>query len=388
MNRLSPEQLSQLAAQIKNWARELGFQQCGITGTDLSAEGPKLQAWLDQGYQGDMGYLENHFEKRLDPPLLVPGTKRIISVRMDYLPPDTQTLKILRQPDKAYIARYTLGRDYHKTLRKRLTRLGQRIEEACETLGYRAFVDSAPVLERPLAREAGIGWQGKHTLILNREAGSWFLLGELFIDLPLPVDAPYTEDHCGRCSACMDVCPTQAFPAPHVLDARRCISYLTIEYKGSIDPELRPLMGNRIFGCDDCQLICPWNRFASHSPETDFKPRHQLDDIELTELIGWDEAQFLRKTEGSAIRRTGYEGWLRNLAIALGNSNGGAQVIEALQARLAYPSPLVQEHVQWALAQLQLRADTDTKDEAQGTRLQVHPAHPILDHPRARKLAD
>jgi epoxyqueuosine reductase len=186
----------------------------------------------------------------------------------------------------------------------------------------------------------------------------------------------------------MDVCPTQAFPAPHVLDARRCISYLTIEYKGSIAPELRPLMGNRIFGCDDCQLICPWNRFASHSPETDFKPRHQLDDIELTELIGWDEAQFLRKTEGSAIRRTGYEGWLRNLAIALGNSNGGAQVIEALQARLAYPSPLVQEHVQWALAQLQLRADTDTKDEAQGTRLQVHPAHPILDHPRARKLAD
>jgi epoxyqueuosine reductase len=298
---------------------------------------------------------------------------------MDYLPPDTQTLKILKQPDKAYIARYTLGRDYHKTLRKRLTRLGQRIEEACDSLGYRAFVDSAPVLERPLARDAGIGWQGKHTLILNREAGSWFLLGELFIDLPLPVDAPYDEEHCGRCTACLDVCPTQAFPAPHVLDARRCISYLTIEYRGSIDPQLRPLMGNRIFGCDDCQLICPWNRFASHSQETDFKPRHQLDDIDLVELFGWDEAQFLQKTEGSAIRRTGYEGWLRNLAIALGNSHGGPRVLAALQARLSYPSALVQEHVSWALNRLQQGPESVAGD---------HPAHPILDHPRARKLPE
>ncbi len=379
MTCLSPEQLTQLAQQIKTWASELGFQQCGITGTDLSAEGPHLQEWLDQGYQGEMGYLENHVDKRLDPSLLVPGTRRIISVRMDYLPPDTQTLGILKQPDKAYIARYTLGRDYHKTLRKRLTRLGQRIEQACENLGYRAFVDSAPVLERPLAREAGIGWQGKHTLILNREAGSWFLLGELFVDLPLPVDQPYEEEHCGRCTACMDVCPTQAFPAPHVLDARRCISYLTIEYKGSIDPQLRPLMGNRIFGCDDCQLICPWNRFARHSDETDFKPRHQLDDIELVELFAWDEAQFLQKTEGSAIRRTGYEGWLRNLAIALGNSCGGPRVLDALHARQTHPSELVREHVEWALTRLQ---------QATGTPTAVAVTHPILQHPRARKLPD
>lgn len=374
MKPLSEQQLAQLADDIKQWARDLGFQQCGITGTDLSTEAPGLRAWLEAGYQGEMGYLENHFDKRIDPTRLVPGTCRIISVRMDYLPPDIQTLGVLKQPDKAYIARYTLGRDYHKTLRKRLTRLGRRIEGACTGLGYRAFVDSAPVLERPLAREAGIGWQGKHTLILNREAGSWFLLGELFVDLPLPVDPPYDDEHCGRCTACMDVCPTGAFPAPHVLDARRCISYLTIELKGSIPTELRPLIGNRIFGCDDCQLICPWNRFAQHSAETDFQPRHGLNDVELIELFEWDEATFLRNTEGSAIRRTGFEGWQRNLAVALGNGCGGERVIAALETRRQDASPLVCEHIDWALARLRRERDTQPL--------------PILAHPRARKLPD
>ncbi|NVK40949.1 MAG: tRNA epoxyqueuosine(34) reductase QueG [Oceanospirillaceae bacterium] len=375
MTTLSEQQLETLASQIKLWARELGFQQCGITGTDgVAAEAPRLREWLKRGHQGEMGYLENHFDKRLDPALLVPGTRRILSVRMDYLPPDIRTLGVLKQADKAYIARYTLGRDYHKTMRKRLTRLGQRIEEACAELGYRAFVDSAPVLERPLAREAGIGWQGKHTLILNREAGSWFLLGELFVDLPLPTDPPYREDHCGRCRACLDVCPTHAFPEPHVLDARRCISYLTIEYRGSIPLELRPLIGNRIFGCDDCQLICPWNRFARHSDEPDFQPRHGLDDIELVELFQWSEAEFLKRTEGSAIRRTGYEGWQRNLAVALGNSRGGERIERALEAKRADASELVREHIDWALERLRRR------DAAEPL--------PILDHPRAGKLPE
>ncbi|MFC6671642.1 tRNA epoxyqueuosine(34) reductase QueG [Marinobacterium aestuariivivens] len=374
MNTLSASQLEDLACQIKQWAAELGFQQCGITGTDLSSEGEHLREWLARGYQGEMGYLENHFDKRLDPTLLVPGTRRIISVRMDYLPPDVKTLGILKQRDKAYIARYTLGRDYHKTMRKRLTRLGQRIEQACDALGYRAFVDSAPVLERPLAREAGIGWQGKHSLILNREAGSWFLLGELFVDLPLPLDEPYEEEHCGRCTACLDICPTGAFPAPGVLDARRCISYLTIEYRGSIEPELRPLIGNRIFGCDDCQLICPWNRFARHSGEADFQPRHRLDDIDLLELFEWSEEAFLRNTEGSAIRRTGYEGWQRNLAVALGNGSGGPRVERALEARRETATALVREHIDWALERLR-------------TGPNAVPL-PIVEHPRARKLPE
>lgn len=353
-------QLATLAGQIKAKATELGFQQCAITHTDLSEEQAGLESWLQQEMHGEMDYLARHTDMRLDPTLLVPGTQRIISVRMDYLPPEVETVKILQQPDKAYVARYTLGRDYHKLMRKRLQTLGHWISEhsPAET-SFRPFVDSAPVMERSLARNAGLGWIGKHTLLLNRHAGSWFFLGELFINLPLPVDPPEQKGHCGRCTACLDICPTQAFPAPHVLDARRCISYLTIELKGSIPVELRPLMGNRIFGCDDCQIVCPWNRFAKRSPEDDFKPRHHLDQADLLSLFNWDETTFLKRTEGSAIRRTGYEGWQRNIAVALGNSRGGEQVRQALQQKLASASPLVREHIEWALAEL------DKSDPAQ-----------------------
>lgn len=354
MNTPSDNQLQQLARQINLWASELGFQQCSIVDPDLTLDYQRLQHWLEQGYHGQMGYLENHGDLRQSPYKLVPGSCRIISVRMDYLPPDTQAIKILNSPDKAYIARYTLGRDYHKTLRKRLSQLGDKIRSQCNELGFRAFVDSAPLMERPIAEQAGLGWVGKHTLILNRHAGSWFFLGELLINLPLPVhEHGAAQKHCGRCTACLDICPTQAFPRPYVLDARRCISYLTIEHKGTIAEELRPLMGNRIFGCDDCQLICPWNRFARHTKESDFHPRHNLDNISLLELFNWDEAAFLKRTEGSAIRRTGYEGWQRNLAIALGNSRGGATIIAALKQKRPACSPMVQEHIDWAINQLE-----------------------------------
>ncbi|WP_428034366.1 tRNA epoxyqueuosine(34) reductase QueG [Amphritea sp.] len=374
MTQYDPEILQNLADQIKLLASSLGFQQCGITSTDLSAEAQPLQTWLDKGYQGEMTYLENHFEKRINPALLTPGTQRIICVRMNCLPPDTQAVRVLKNPDQAYISRYTLGRDYHKVMRKKLTQLGKEIESLTGTFGYRAFVDSAPILERPLARNSGLGWQGKHTLILNREAGSWFLLGELFVDLPLPVDAPYSEEHCGQCQACIDICPTQAIVAPYQLDARRCISYLTIELKGSIPEVFRPLIGNRIFGCDDCQLICPWNRFAKYSDEADFSPRHHLDTVSLLELQQWDEATFLKRTEGSAIRRTGYRGWQRNIAVALGNSRGGQAVLSALQTMADGEDALVREHALWALAQLQ--SDTTVNST------------PILNHPRAGKLPD
>ena len=352
MSQPDPSTLATLASELKQQALALGFQQCGITQPDMNSQGPGLKAWLENGYQGEMDYLSNYFDKRLNPAELVPGTERIICVRMDYLPPDTSPEASLEQSDQAYIARYTLGRDYHKLMRKRLTQLGKWLEQKVDTLGYRAFVDSAPVLERPLAREAGLGWIGKHSLLINREAGSLFFLGELFIDLPLPVDPPYQEEHCGQCTACLDVCPTQAFVAPYVLDARRCISYLTIELKGSIPVELRPLMGNRIFGCDDCQLICPWNRFSQHTEETDFHPRQKLDNSTLLELFQWDEETFLKRTEGSAIRRTGHIGWLRNIAVALGNSIGGKEVEAALEEKLTHPSEIVQEHAQWALTQL------------------------------------
>jgi epoxyqueuosine reductase len=374
MTQYDPETLQSLANQIKEIAISLGFQQCGITGTDLSTEADALQGWLDKGYQGEMSYLENNFDKRINPALLTEGTQRIICVRMNCLPPNTNTIKILKNSDQAYISRYTMGRDYHKVMRKKLTRLGKEIEALIGEFGYRPFVDSAPVLERPLARNSGLGWQGKHTLILNREAGSWFLLGELFVDLPLPIDPPYTEEHCGQCQACIDICPTQAIVAPYQLDARRCISYLTIELKGSIPEEFRPLIGNRIFGCDDCQLICPWNRFAQTSDEKDFTPRHQLDKISLLELLEWDEATFLKRTEGSAIRRTGFSGWQRNIAVALGNSRGGERVIKALKKLVDAGDPLVREHALWALNHL------DSDVTANST--------PILDHPRVEKLAD
>ena len=348
----SSEQLAQLAKDIKQWAAELGFQQAGIADVALDEHEQRLNRWLEAGYHGDMEYMERHGSKRSRPQELIEGTRRVISLRMDYLTeaPGQQRLA-LNSSERAYISRYTLGRDYHKLVRKRLTQLAERIQQRIGGYQYRAFVDSAPVLERALATTAGLGWIGKNTMLINPKAGSYFFLGEIYTDLPLPTDTPFSKNHCGSCTACLDICPTQAFVGPHVLDARRCISYLTIELKGSIPEELRPLMGNRVFGCDDCQLICPWNRFAHITEESDFVPRHGLDSAELARLFLWEEAEFLRNTEGSAIRRTGYEGWLRNLAVGLGNAPTSEAVVEALRQRQAHPSELIREHVAWALRQ-------------------------------------
>lgn len=341
--------LTELASSIKDWGRELGFQQVGISGLSLGEHEQHLQRWLDAGHHGEMDYMAAHGSKRWRPEELVPGTLRVISVRMDYLPGDTHMAERLAQPEKAYISRYALGRDYHKVVRKRLQQLAERIGAVIGPFGYRAFVDSAPVLEKAIAEQAGLGWIGKNTLVLNRKAGSYFFLGELFVDLPLPTDPPQASEHCGKCRACLDICPTNAFIGPYQLDARRCISYLTIEYKGSIPEALRPLIGNRVFGCDDCQLVCPWNRFARSTTEGDFTPRHGLDNAELAALFRWDEQTFLSHTEGSPLRRAGYERWLRNLAVGLGNAPTTIAVIEALRARLGHPSALVREHVEWAL---------------------------------------
>tara|TARA_A100001391_G_scaffold199840_1_gene183504 strand:- start:1746 stop:2573 length:828 start_codon:yes stop_codon:yes gene_type:complete len=270
---------------------------------------------------------------------------------MDYLPTETEMAKRLANPDAAYISRYALGRDYHKLIRRRLQQLAERIEQLIGPFGYRAFVDSAPVMERALATRSGLGWIGKNTMLINRKAGSYFFLGELYTDLPLPIDAPQQTEHCGKCTACLTACPTDAFVGPHLLDARRCISYLTIELKGAIPEALRKPMGNRVFGCDDCQLVCPWNRFAKATEEADFTPRHNLDQASLVELFRWDEATFLKRTEGSPVRRIGHERWLRNLAIGLGNATSSINVIEALKLRQTHPSALVREHVDWALAQ-------------------------------------
>lgn len=346
----SPPDLAQLAQSIKDWGRELGFQQVGITDVDLGEHEAHLQRWLDAGYQGEMDYMAAHGSKRSHPDQLVPGTLRVVSLRMDYLPGDTRMTERLAQPEQAYVSRYALGRDYHKLVRKRLQQLAERIQAVIGPFGHRAFVDSAPVLEKAIAEKAGLGWIGKNTLVLNRKAGSWFFLGELFVDIPLPVDAPHASEHCGRCTACMDICPTAAFAGPYVLDARRCISYLTIELKGSIPEELRAPIGNRVFGCDDCQIVCPWNRFARPTEQADFQPRHGLDSGGLVELFLWTEAEFLSRTEGSPLRRTGYERWLRNLAVGLGNAPSTIPVLEALHARREHPSELVREHVAWALA--------------------------------------
>lgn len=338
-----------LAAQIKRWGEELGFQQVGIAEIDLAEDEGHLEAWLARGWQGDMGYMGRHGKRRSRPSELVPGTVRVISVRMDYLPPAARDAwSVLRDRALGYISRYALGRDYHKTIRRRLQQLADRIEEEVGTFGYRVFVDSAPVLEKALARDAGLGWIGKHTNLLNRQAGSWFFLGELYTDLPLPADqAP--RNHCGSCTACIDICPTRAIVAPYQLDARRCISYLTIEHHGAIPVEFRKAMGNRIYGCDDCQLVCPWNRYARVTAETDFSPRHELDGAGLAQLFAWTESDFLERTNGSAIRRIGYERWQRNVAIALGNAPTAPAVVEALLARRDSPSAVVREHVQWAL---------------------------------------
>lgn len=335
--------------KIKQWGLELGFQQIGITDTDLSQYESRVQAWLAKGLHGSMDYMEKHGTKRTRPAELVPNTIRIISARMDYLPPDTAIFEVLNHPEKAYISRYALGRDYHRLMRKRLAQLAEKMNTALGESGYRVFCDSAPVLEKPLAEKAGLGWIGKHTNLINPKAGSWFFLGEIYTDAPLAIDEPITKSHCGSCTACIDICPTQAIIGPYQLDARRCISYLTIELRESIPVELRPLLGNRIYGCDDCQLVCPWNKFAKHTQEKDFHPRHNLSSATLLELFAWTEEEFLKKTEGSAIRRIGYECWLRNIAVALGNAPLHEQIVYALQKRLDHPSELVREHVVWAL---------------------------------------
>jgi epoxyqueuosine reductase len=346
---LSPTQLEELSAEIKRIGLGLGFTKLGIASTDLGADEQRLDRWLALGRHGTMSYMERHGRKRSRPGELVPGTIRIISARMSYWSDTARDARAtLADPSAGYVARYALGRDYHKVLRRRLQGLAAAIAQRIGPFGYRVFVDSAPVLEKALARDAGLGWIGKHTNLLDRD-GSWFLLGELYTDLPLPADAPATE-HCGSCKACLDVCPTQAIVAPYQLDARRCISYLTIELKGPIPEELRPAIGNRIFGCDDCQLFCPWNKFARATSVGDFAVRHDLDSAGLADLFAWSEDQWQVRTAGSALRRAGYQGWLRNIAVALGNAPADTRAVSALQSRAADPSALVREHVSWALA--------------------------------------
>jgi len=343
--------LPQLANDIKSWARVAGFQHVGITDTDLSQAESYLFNWLKQGFHGEMHYMQQHGTKRSRPAELEPGTLRIISTSMNYWPrADIDLLALLKQPEQAYISRYALGRDYHKVLRKRLQALVDRIQNQVGQFGYRVFTDSAPVLEKALAEKAGLGWIGKHSNLISEHTGSWFFIGEIYTDLPLPVDQP-VSNHCGTCQACISACPTQAIVAPYEVDARRCISYLTIELRGSIPLQLRPLLGNRIYGCDDCQLVCPWNRFACTSEETDFMPRHRLDTSTLLELFAWTEPQFLENTSGSAIRRIGYQSWQRNIAVALGNAPRNDRIISALRQKFASSSPLVQEHIEWALQQ-------------------------------------
>jgi epoxyqueuosine reductase len=345
--------LSRLAQQIKHWGRELGFAEVGIADGDLSAAEAGLQAWLDHDFHGEMDYMAAHGVKRSRPAELVPGTIRIISARLDYFPPaSADPHAVLADADAAYISRYALGRDYHKVLRKRLQSLAERISAEVGTHRFRVFTDSAPVLEVELASKSGLGWRGKHTLLLNRQHGSWFFLGEIYTDLPLPVDAP-EANHCGTCQACLDVCPTQAIVAPYSLDARRCISYLTIELKGSIPLELRPLLGNHIYGCDDCQLTCPWNRFAQPAALPDFEVRNGLDSARLVDLFAWSETDFNDRLAGSPIRRIGHERWLRNIAVALGNAPPSPEIKATLGARMEHSSDLVREHVAWALERQQ-----------------------------------
>lgn len=342
--------LDTLATRIKQWAAELGFDACGIASADPGEHRDHLQRWLQAGHHGDMQWMLTQAHLRADPAGLLPGAQRVIAVRLDYLSSLEKPLEVIADGERAYIARYALGRDYHKTLRKRLSQLADRIRAEVPGAATRACVDSAPVLERGFAEQAGLGWIGKNTMLIHPDAGSWFFLAEILIDLPLPTDEPFASQHCGTCTACLDICPTQAFTAPWQLDARRCISYLTIEYKGSIPEDLRPLMGNRIFGCDDCVAICPWNKFSEITAEGDFAPRHHLDTASLIELFAWDEATFLERTEGSPIRRSGYESWLRNIAVALGNAPRSIAVTEALQARSRHDSAIVREHTGWALA--------------------------------------
>jgi len=336
-----------LAGRIRQWGLELGFQAVGIADADLSSAEPRLLEWISRGWHGEMEYMAARGALRARPAELKPGTLRVISCRMDYLNSKEEE-DFLEEKQNAYIARYARGRDYHKVLRNRLQALCTRIEKEVGSFGYRVFTDSAPVMEVELAARAGIGWRGKHTLLLDREAGSWFFLGEIYCDLPLECDAE-KENHCGTCERCIEICPTRAIVAPYQLDARRCISYLTIEHKSAIPEELRPLIGNRVYGCDDCQLVCPWNRFAKVTSEIDFQTRNKLDDSSLIELFSWTEAEFDERLRGSPIRRIGYERWLRNLAVGLGNAPTSREIISILNAKKNHPSGLVREHVLWAL---------------------------------------
>ncbi len=351
-----PVTLSALAKKIKQWGKELGFQAIGITDTDLTIAEQRFNLWLDQQMHGDMDYMSRHGSKRTRPAELEDGTLTIISVRMDYFPENPENaIELLQKPQQGYIARYSLGRDYHKVVRKRLQILAKKLEEEIGSFGYRVFTDSAPVLEKPLAEKAGIGWIGKHSNVLQEKTGSWFFLGEIFTNLPLPIDAP-SINHCGSCTKCMSACPTNAIVEPYVVDSRLCISYLTIESHQAIPEKLRPLMGNRIYGCDDCQLYCPWNRFSQQTVETDYFARGDLAAPQLIDLFLWTESEFLKNTEGTAIRRIGHESWLRNIAVALGNclrseKNNPQKLIKALEHHLNHPSEMVKEHILWALNQ-------------------------------------
>jgi epoxyqueuosine reductase len=353
---LATDELADLKAYLRAQALELGFQQVGVAGTDLAADEARLERWIADGRHGEMQFMTRHGRRRSRPAELVPGTVRVISARMDCFAPQAPAEPVLADPSRAYIARYALGRDYHRVLRPRLQKLADALERRIGPFGYRAFVDSAPVLEKPLARDAGLGWIGKHTNLINTAAGSQFVIGELFTDLPLPLDEP-AADRCGSCSACIPACPTGAITAPYQLDARRCISYLTIEYHGVIPEEFQAAMGNRVFGCDDCQLACPWNKFASAAADPDFRARNGLEAPALVELFGWSERQYLERTEGSALRRLGHGRWLRNLAVALGNAPATAEVIAALESRRDAPDPVLRAQVAAALArQLRPRA--------------------------------
>lgn len=351
-----------LTEQIKLWGEALGFSQVGISDVDLSEHEAALTQWLENNYHGNMDYMARHGLLRARAKELVEGTLNVISVRMDYLPTDAKFARILKSKEHAYISRYALGRDYHKLMRKRLKQLGEKIEAHCENFNYRPFVDSAPILERPLAEKAGLGWVGKHSLLINKQAGSWFFLGELLVDIPLITDTK-AENNCGTCVACIKICPTQAIVEPYVVDARRCISYLTIELREAIPEEFRPLIGNRIYGCDDCQLICPWNKFAKLGSEDDFKPRQNLDNIDLLTLFAWNEATFLSKTEGSPIRRIGFQSWQRNIAVALGNADFSQNNVNALTVALANAEAMVAEHIEWALAQQALKQKALVQDK-------------------------
>jgi len=344
---------AQFLVDVRRWAVELGFSQLGVSDTDLSNYEPAFQRWLDNDHHGEMNYMAKHGTKRSRPAELEPGTIRVISVRMDYFPPEAESIqRVLGEKNLGLISRYATGRDYHKIIRKRLQKLVDRMRAEVGEFGYRVFTDSAPVLEKPLAEKAGLGWMGKHTNVINRSAGSWFFLGEIYTDLPLPINTTVSENHCGSCTACIDICPTQAIIAPYELDARRCISYLTIELKTAIPVEFRKAIGNHIYGCDDCQLVCPWNRFAKASDERDFAVRHGLDAPQLLDLFAWSETEFLKKMEGSPIRRIGHSQWLRNIAVALGNAPTSEKIINALTSRRPDANKMLQEHIDWALDSL------------------------------------